>query len=216
MLVTFASEKGGAGKTTLAGLLAERWTAQGLALELYDADPQASLVAFAAAAGGRLPEARAVHPPQIEDLADAPGLALLDLPSGLGESFYVALAVSDAVVIPAAPSVIDLRTLRRTLAAVRRAQELRPELDAVLVLAKINRRERASRDLMALAHELGWPVARASLGDRSAYRRAGAGGLGALPRSSRRQAALEVAELGDELRGRFGLDQDNEHQRGAA
>lgn len=209
MLVCFASEKGGAGKTTLATLLAERLTTLGVPLSLSDGDPQASLIETSKKAGGRMPLASSAFPPQYEELAAGEELVFLDLPSGLRDEFYTAVAVADAIVIPAAPAVVDLRTLVRTLTVVRHAQERRESPPKVLVVpVKISRREKASRDLLKLIGELGWPTTKAYLADRSAYRRAGAGGLGALPRSSARAAINEVSALADEIITKLEITQE--------
>lgn len=209
MLVCFASEKGGAGKTTLSSLLAERLTALGVPLSLSDGDPQASLIEISRKAAGRIPEATSAFPPQYEGLAAGDEVVFLDLPSGLRDEFYTAIAVADAIVVPAAPAVVDLRTLVRTLTAVRRAQELRERPPKVLVVpVKISKREKASRDLLKLIGELGWPTTKAYLADRSAYRRAGSGGLGALPRSSARAAINEVSALADEIIAKLEIAQE--------
>lgn len=200
MLVCFASEKGGVGKTTVAALLAERMTALAIPLRLADGDRQASLSAVAERSEGRLPPAREVRPPEFPALAAGGALTLLDLPSGIGLEFNTALSVADHAIIPVAPSAFDLRTLPATLAQVRRAQELRGGLPRALIIPnKIDLREPASKELLAALAKLGWSVSQTWLLERSVYRRMGAAGLGALPRGARRLAEEEVAVLTDEV-----------------
>lgn len=200
MLVCFASEKGGVGKTTVAALLAERLTTLGVPLRLCDGDRQASLAAVAERAEGRMPVAVEVRPPEFPALAASPGLTLLDLPSGIGLEFNTALSVAHHAIIPVAPSAFDLRTLPATLAQVRRAQELRGGLPRALIVPnKIDLREPASKELLAALARLGWSVSQTWLLERSVYRRMGAAGLGALPRGARRLADDEVAGLADEV-----------------
>lgn len=200
MLVCFASEKGGVGKTTVAALLAERFTALGVPVRLADGDRQASLSAVAERSDGRLPRAMEVRPPAFPALAAGQGLTLLDLPSGIGLEFNTALSVAHHALIPCAPSAFDLRTLPATLAQVRRAQELRGGLPRALIIPnKIDLREPASKELLAALARLGWSVSQTWLLERSVYRRMGAAGLGALPRGARRMAEEEVAALADEV-----------------
>ncbi|MCA8925326.1 MAG: ParA family protein [Planctomycetes bacterium] len=206
MLVAFLSEKGGAGKTTLAALIGERLAQLGAPLELADGDPQASLAAVAEASGGRIPQAMEVGPGTFPTLAQRPGLTLLDLPSGINERFDAALAVCDAVIIPVVPSAFDLRTLPATLSRVRQAQDLRggpPR--ALLVPNKLCLREPMTKELLATLSHLQWPVSQRWLLQRSAYTRMGEAGLGALPRNSRRQADDEVVALVDEVIERLEL-----------
>ena len=198
MLVCFASEKGGAGKTTLAALLAERATELALPVRLIDADPQGSLQALSTRAEGRLPACRVAAAPQLSELArEAQGtLTLLDLPSGLGAELEAALDVADAALVPVVPSAFDLRTLPTTLGAVRRAQDARGGRPRALIVPnKIDLREPMSQSLLATLSRLGWPVAPAWLRERSAYRQMGCAGLGALPRGTRRNASDEVVQL---------------------
>lgn len=216
MLVCFASEKGGAGKTTLAALLAERATELGLAVRLVDADPQASLLALSTRSEGRLPACRAAAAPQLAGIPPEP-LTFLDLPSGLGAELEAALDVADAALVPVVPSAFDLRTLPTTLSAVRRAQDQRGGRPRALIVPnKIDLREPMSQSLLATLSKLGWPVASAWLRERSAYKQMGCAGLGALPRGTRRQASEEVVRLFDEVLEFLGLDVSGSRRRGAA
>lgn len=199
MLVCFASQKGGAGKTTLAALLGERLAAAGVQVCLADGDRQGSLFALGERARG-LPPVRAVYPMQFPALARDAGLTLLDLPSGLGVEFHAALEVADAAIVPAVPSAFDLRTLPATLAALRKAQERRDGLPRVLLVPnKVDLRETLSKELLSALRELGWPVTRCWLSARSGYRRMGAAGLAGLPQAARRAAEAEATALADEV-----------------
>jgi chromosome partitioning protein len=200
VLVCCASEKGGVGKTTVAALLAERWTTLGVEVRLADGDRQRSLSGVAERSGGRLPATREVSPDEFPALARSDDLWLLDLPSGLGLEFHAALAVAQCALVPVVPSAFDLRTLPVTLTQVRRAQDMRGGPPRTLIVPnKLNLREPMSKELLAALSKVGWPVAQTWLQERSAYRRMGAEGLGALPLNSRRSAEPEVAGLGEEV-----------------
>jgi chromosome partitioning protein len=206
MLICFASEKGGAGKTTLAALLAEGLHARGIPFQLADGDRQSSLAALAERSEGRLPPTRQVFPTQFRRLCDAE-LTLLDLPSGIGVEFNTAMALADVAIVPAVPSAFDLRTLPATLTQIRRAQELRQGLPRALIVPnKIDLREVLSKELLDVVAKLGWPVTRTWLNSRSAYRRLGSAGLGALPRSVRRAAEAERDALMGEVLAFLGLE----------
>ncbi|MGE0709127.1 MAG: hypothetical protein AB7N76_00540 [Planctomycetota bacterium] len=206
MLVCFASEKGGAGKTTLAALLAEGLHARGIPFRLVDGDRQASLAALAERAEGRLPEVREVFPTHLRRLKDSDELTLLDLPSGIGVEFNTAMALADVAIVPAVPSAFDLHTLSTTLTQLRRAQELRGGLPRALVVPnKVDLREVLAQELLEVLGRLGWPVTRVWLTERTAYRRLGSAGLGALPRSVRRAAETERDALLDEVLCFLGL-----------
>ncbi len=199
MLVCFASEKGGAGKTTLAAVLAERFTKLGIDVRLADGDRQGSLAALAERAAG-MPTAKRVYPMQFAKLAQDDGVTLLDLPSGIGVEFHAAMAVADFAIVPAVPSAFDIRTLPATLGQIRRAQERRDGTPrALLVPNKVDLRETISKELLTTLGELGWPLTRTWLQSRATYRRMGAEGLSALPSGARRPAEAEVNVLADEV-----------------
>ena len=116
-ILTIASQKGGAGKTTLAAHLAvaaEHASAGPVAV--IDTDPQGSLAAwwnareaptplFAAVDIARLPEhLRTLHRRQVE-------LVVIDTPPALTDLIREAIAVADLVLIPARPSPHDLRAV---------------------------------------------------------------------------------------------------------
>jgi len=198
-VVIAASEKGGAGKSTLLTIIAEALVRRGHPVALYDADPQGSLIEVSRASK-LLPEASPIYPRDFERLASSSELVLLDLPSGLGDAFFAGLAIADLALIPCAASAFDVRTLVHSLAQIRRAQELRRGALRVLIVPnRINAREASSKELLATLRDLSWNTSSAFLAERSAFKRAGAAGLTALPRSSRRAAEVEANELAEEV-----------------
>jgi chromosome partitioning protein len=116
-ILTIASQKGGAGKTTLAAHLAVEAERTGAGpVAVVDTDPQGSLAAwwnsreaptplFASVAITRLPDhLRTLQRRQVE-------LVVIDTPPALTEIIGAAIAVADLVLIPARPSPRDLRAV---------------------------------------------------------------------------------------------------------
>lgn len=116
-ILTIASTKGGAGKTTLAAHLAVEAERVGAGpVAVVDTDPQGSLAAwwnsrkaptplFAAVEIGRLATHLATLPRhQVE-------LVVIDTPPALTDVIQAAVAVADVVLIPARPSPHDLRSI---------------------------------------------------------------------------------------------------------
>jgi len=106
IVVCVASQKGGAGKTTVATGLAAAWRARGLKVLIVDADPQDTASSWAAKA----PEGEAIDVVSIEQgrllLRQIPALAeeydrvVIDTPPRLGAEQRGAVLVADAVVVP--------------------------------------------------------------------------------------------------------------------
>ena len=123
-VLSIVSQKGGSGKTTLAGHLAVQAELSGAGpVGLLDADPQVSLVEWA---GEREAATPLVRPTSLWRLAEdveslrAQGLALLiiDTPPGIMMTIRSAIEVSDLVLIPVKPSPHDLRAAGKTIAMV--------------------------------------------------------------------------------------------------
>jgi chromosome partitioning protein len=116
-ILTIASQKGGAGKTTLTAHLAVEAERAGAGpVAVVDTDPQGSLAAwwnirqaptplFASLEISRLPDhLRTLARRQVE-------LAVIDTPPALTDMIQAAIAVADLVLIPARPSPHDLRAV---------------------------------------------------------------------------------------------------------
>jgi chromosome partitioning protein len=113
-VLAFASQKSGAGKTTLAGHMAVQAQQRGIAnVALIDVDPEASLADWCAQRGEQpVKYARATQADllqKIESLrADGTDLVVIDTPAALGQSIEAALVVADLIAIPARPCAHDL------------------------------------------------------------------------------------------------------------
>ena len=126
-VLTFASQKGGSGKTTLAGHIAVQAEREGAGpVAIIDTDPQGSLAewwnerqaetpAFAQTFISRLAE-------DLEKMARL-GINLLvfDTPPAITSTIEHVIRVSDLVVIPTRPSPHDLRAAGATVDLVERS-----------------------------------------------------------------------------------------------
>lgn len=125
--LVIASQKGGAGKTTLAGHLAVAAEAAGHGpVALVDLDPQGSLSAWW---NERQADTPALAAGTAEGLGtqlaalDAAGfkLVIIDTPPAVTDTISRTLAHADLVVIPTRPSPHDLRAVGSTVALVEAA-----------------------------------------------------------------------------------------------
>ena len=116
-MLTIASTKGGAGKTTLAAHLAVEAERSGAGpVAVVDTDPQGSLAAWWNSRKAPTPLFAAVEIGRLADhLATLPRheveLVVIDTPPALTEVIQAAVAVADVVLIPARPSPHDLRSI---------------------------------------------------------------------------------------------------------
>lgn len=120
----FLSRKGGSGKTTLAIHLAVAAQAAGRRVLLVDLDPQGSAASWWRARAADTPELEAATPDKLPSLLDTARGAGVDLavidtrPSVEADAVQVA-ALSDFVLIPTRPAILDLRAVLATLDIVK-------------------------------------------------------------------------------------------------
>jgi hypothetical protein len=109
-IIAVAGRKGGVGKSTIVGNLAAEFAAMGSTVAVLDADPQHSLVAWAAQGDGVL--ARSIQ--KVPDSADTlrsrahkaekdADIVLIDTPPGMPEVGYQAALAAD-LLLPCGPS----------------------------------------------------------------------------------------------------------------
>jgi chromosome partitioning protein len=128
-VVVLASQKGGAGKTTLAAHLAVAAEAAGDGpAVLIDTDPQGSLSAWWNVREAQTP---ALAPTTIAELpaklvalaAGGYSLAVVDTPPAITEAIGAVVQSADLVLIPTRPSPHDLRAVGSTVDLVRKADK---------------------------------------------------------------------------------------------
>jgi chromosome partitioning protein len=128
-IVAIASQKGGSGKTTLAGHLAVAADRAGIGpVVLIDTDPQGSLTAWWNARNSTTPlfatatSTRLAH--GIEKIRDlGVGLLIIDSPPAVESTIEEVIRIADLVLIPARPSPHDLRAAGATVEIVERLKK---------------------------------------------------------------------------------------------
>lgn len=193
--IVLASQKGGAGKTTLAAHLAVAAERDGAGpCVLIDTDPQASLSdwwngreaetpAFAPATLKELPA-------KLEALAKAGyAFAFIDTPPAITESIRAVVALADFVLIPTRPSPHDLRAVGRTVELAANAARA---FAFAVTQAKPNTRLTVQAVAALSEHGI---VAPAVIHDRVDYAASMIDGRTVLEVDPRGRSAAEVVEL---------------------
>ena len=120
MKIAVVNTKGGVGKTTTAVYLATVAASQGKSTELLDADPQGSATSWSdIAAEEGVPLPFPVTPANKITLGRTGQreLTVIDTPPGAADVILAAIDAADVVVVPTAPSGLDLQRVWPTLEA---------------------------------------------------------------------------------------------------
>jgi chromosome partitioning protein len=195
------NRKGGAGKTTLAVSLAVA-LADRVAVTLIDADPQRSASIWI---GGGEQQGVAVVLAgdavtlSLELAKSRPGVVVVDCPPFDAEITQVALDHADLVLVPVAPSPLDLEAAAPLLRAL--ATGARRGL-AVLTMA--DTRTVLYRDALDWLRARGVPVATVSVGRRVAFAEASIAHMGVTD-YDHGAAAVETRLLAAEVAERMGV-----------
>ena len=149
MIVSLVNLKGGVGKTTSALYFAAVAEEKGQEPVVLDADNERSALDWAES--GELPF------PVLEAQKDALArqaralekdgrTVLIDAPPNSREVLWAAAAVADRVVVPVAPTGVDVNRLRATLEVLLDVEATRGELDTSILLTRWDKRKRLARE----------------------------------------------------------------------
>jgi chromosome partitioning protein len=207
MIVAFAGQKGGVGKSTTAVCLAVAALERGSRVLLVDADPQGTVRTWGEVAAERKRPAPTViamgasmhKRGQLAELAAAYDVTLIDCPPRHGEVQRSALMVADVVVLPCGASAADAWALATSLDLVREARAMRDELIACVLITRKQGRTALGRAARKVLESTGLPVLESELGSRIAYQEALASGQGITSYAVRDAGTREIFDLLDEL-----------------
>ena len=196
--ITFAQQKGGAGKTTVLAHLAAAWAEAGRTVAVMDLDPQQSLTRWAGLrrdpaivvlesrdyrAGGDIKTARRGH-----------NLVLVDCPGAASSLLENAIRESDLVLAPCQPSVMDVWALGSVVTTAAKAR--RP---LRILLNRMPARHGSLDEVLAELGESRALLLATQIGNRIGFSQAMLAGRTAQETSRRSTAAAEVYGLRAEV-----------------
>jgi chromosome partitioning protein len=189
------SQKGGAGKTTLAVHLAVAAERAGHQTAIIDLDPQGSVTGWKDSRPQDTPvvvSAQAVRLPQVLDAAKKAGasLAILDTAPHSESTALAAARAADLILIPCRPAILDLRAISFTVDMAKLAGK-----PAVVILNAVPPRGSLSEEARSAIAGYGVDVAPVSVGQRAAYIHALTAGQAAQEYETHGKAAQEVKKL---------------------
>lgn len=193
--ISILSQKGGAGKTTLAVHLAVAAEAAGKPVAIIDLDPQASAAGWKDLRHADTPvvvSAQASRLTQVLETAAQHGaaLAILDTAPHSESSALAAARAADLILIPCRPAILDLRAISLTVDLVRLAGK-----PACIVFNAVPPRGTLADEASAAVQEYGVTIAPVRIGHRAAYIHALTVGQTAQEYETEGKAAQEIKQL---------------------
>lgn len=213
-IVTLVSQKGGAGKTTVAMQLAAGLARRGRKVEVVDLDAQASASRWATTAAAGHPFPARMHafdgdphdlPEKLAKWRKRADVVVIDCPPSIDHPrTLAALHHTDLAIVPVVPSPTDLWSTRAVERLIVGLQATHPGLQGVLVPNRVTRTLLAA-DVMEVMREFELPVLPTILTQRNAYAQSAAIGGSVFDLGSAAQPAqLEVLRLVSAVAKRLG------------
>jgi chromosome partitioning protein len=193
-VIVLASQKGGAGKTTLTAHLAIAAENDGARSVLIDTDPQASLAAWWKERKAETPAFVTTTLKELPEKLDALKKAgidfvFIDTPPAIAVTISAVLNIADFVLIPTRPSPHDLRAIEQTLELTKKAG---CNFGFVLTQAKANSRLTIQAATFLSAHGI---IAPAIIHDRVDFAGSMIDGRSVIEIDPKGRSAAEIGEL---------------------
>ena len=194
-VIAIISQKGGAGKTTLAlhlGVAAEQ---DGKSAAIIDLDPQASATGWGDSREAETPavvSAQASRLQKVLDAARASGAAfvIIDTAPHSESAALAAARAADFILIPCRPAILDLRAISDSIDLAKIAEK-----PSAVVLNAVPPRGSLAQDAAEAVIGYGVPIVPIHIGQRAAFQHALTAGLTAQEYEPGGKAAEEITEL---------------------
>ncbi|MEA3243818.1 MAG: ParA family protein [Pseudomonadota bacterium] len=204
------AQKGGTGKTTLSVHLAVQATLDGMRVLLLDMDPQASATAWWKRRSDESPQliqGRGDALPDILEQAQAQGYDLMiadTAPHSSADSGACA-RLSDHVIIPTRPAILDLDAIGTTTGIVSEVRSSTVILLNACPPPKLFGEPRIVREAREALKQYGLPVCEVAISQRAAFSHALIDGRAVAEFDAGGKAAGEIARLWDTIKLDIGL-----------
>ena len=197
--ITIAVQKGGAGKTTIAGHLAVAAQQAGLRVALADTDPQGSAKSWAETRSDSALEVVAITSANVGAAVAAAAeegydLLIVDTPPHASAGIAAALEHADLALMPIRPSLLDLTAAPASIRLLQASGK-----PGAFILSSAPIRASETREVERELASTGIRVLETVIHDRTAYRRALAHGQAVGEFEPAGKAAFEVRALWREV-----------------
>ena len=167
--IAILSQKGGAGKTTLALHLAVASEQDGKIAVILDLDPQASATLWKDSRQDEKPAVISLQASRLENVLntarkEGAERVFIDTAPHSESASLAAARVADLILIPCRPAILDLMAIRHTIDLARIAQK-----PVFVVLNSVSHRGALAQDAQEAVESYQVPIASVLLGQRAAF-----------------------------------------------
>lgn len=204
-IITFATTKGGTGKTTLVACLSTYWQKSGLKVSALDADPNANLLRWFEKGNienikVKLETDESAIIDTVNEISTEQDLVLIDVAGFANQAMIYAIGMSDLVIIPSRPAEDDVIEAIRTKQIVQNASKLtRREIPFKVVLTQITSNTLVLKHSRNQFEAFNIPLFSTEITNRTAFPNARYKGITPILNEPKSKASLEIIKLATEI-----------------
>lgn len=207
-IIAVSSTKGGPGKTTVTGCLADHWAQSGKKVAVLDTDPNQNFTSWFNKRTGSAFEGVTLLKSEHEDniVKEAKGLAtdhdivLIDVAGVSSKSLLYASGVASLVLIPAQPSEDDLVEAIKTNKVVTNAEEmLERKIRRRVVLTRVRPNTQVLIHSLQQLLAVKLPTFNSTIADRTIYQKSRFAGSTPIAAEPSGMAAYDIEQLAQEI-----------------
>lgn len=207
-IIAISSTKGGPGKTTVTGCLADHWAKSGKKVAVLDTDPNQNFTSWFNKRTGTAFDGVTLLKSEHEDniVKEARGLAnehdvvIIDVAGVSSKSLLYAAGVASLVLIPAQPSEDDLIEAIKTNKVVTNAEEmLEREIRRRVVLTRVRPNTQVLVHSLQQLLTVKLPTFNTTIADRTIYQKSRFAGSTPIAAEPSGMAAYDIEQLALEI-----------------
>lgn len=170
-VIALVNRKGGTGKTTSAAYIAAALYAQGRTVLGLDADPDASWLKMSAAGVLPYPVAAGDRERMAAQVDEAEDVVVIDTPPNDEAVIYLAAGLADEVLIPLAPTGLDVGRLLTTVTTVANVERMRNRPLGSILITRYRQRLLVAREIVEELEQRGMPLLESRIRQLTEYER---------------------------------------------
>lgn len=212
--ISILSQKGGAGKTTIALNIAVAADLKGDAVAVLDLDPQCSATEWGDSRDSETPVVKSIQAARLPNILEkckenGAELAIIDTMPKVEQDSLRAARLSDLVLIPCRPSILDLRAIRHSFEICQTVG-----VPALAILNQVPHQGALPDEAEEAIRGMGLNVLPLRLGQRIAYVHALTNGQGVQEYEPHGKAAKEIKKLHTIITKELGKTNNEQSKKG--